>query len=172
MVFPGTRTSLSIGPRTVIGDGVLFRLKGGQGTIGAGCDLRRGVNLSIGGHLVLGDDILVTWGAVIHCDEHVAVGSHTTISEYCSVADSEHFHSEADVNPHRNLRTSPVRIGEGVWLCPKVTVTSGITIGDHTIVGAGSTVTKDLAGGQLAAGLPAVPLRPVDLPWQRGQKQG
>lgn len=50
--------------------------------------------------------------------------------------------------------SAPITIGNRVWLCGDVTVVPGVTIGDNTIVGAGSVVTKDLPSNVIAAGNP------------------
>jgi maltose O-acetyltransferase len=49
----------------------------------------------------------------------------------------------------------PVTIGRNVWLGGGVVVCPGVTIGDDTVVGAGSIVVRDLPAGVLAVGNPA-----------------
>jgi maltose O-acetyltransferase len=49
----------------------------------------------------------------------------------------------------------PITIGEDVWLGGGVIVCPGVTIGDRTVVGAGSVVTKDLPADVVAVGNPA-----------------
>ncbi|MDM4018836.1 acyltransferase [Roseiconus lacunae] len=53
-----------------------------------------------------------------------------------------------------------ITIGNDVWLGAGVVITAGVTIGDHTIVAAGSVVTKSLPAGMIAAGIPAKSIRP------------
>lgn len=165
VVDPDCRSTLRIGAGTRVGEGALLRMKGGVAEIGPDCDIRRGVNISVAGTFVLGGDNVVSWGCVIHCDDEIRIGPHAMLAEYCTVVDSSHHYTEPDVAPHRNIRTAPVQLGVGVWLCPKVTVISGVTIGDHTIVAANSAVTKDLPGGWLVGGVPARPISELDLPW-------
>jgi len=57
-----------------------------------------------------------------------------------------------------------VTIGDGVWLGARVTVLPGVTIGRGAIVGAGSVVTKSLAPNMVYAGVPAKPVRSLDVP--------
>lgn len=49
----------------------------------------------------------------------------------------------------------PITLGDNVWLGSGVIVCPGVTIGDETVVGAGSVVTHDLPGGVVAFGAPA-----------------
>jgi acetyltransferase-like isoleucine patch superfamily enzyme len=164
-VFPGTRTTVRIGSAVAIGDGVLLRFKGGSLTVDHGCELRRDVNLSIGGRLVIGRGSILSWATIVHCDEAITIGENGSITEQCTIADSSHFFTEPHVPVHHNLRTAPISIGLGTWLCAKVTVAKGVTIGEHVIVGPNSVVVDDIPSGQFASGVPAVIVGPVDLPW-------
>lgn len=56
----------------------------------------------------------------------------------------------------------PVTIGENCWLGANVTVLPGVTIGDNTVIGAGSLVTKDIPSGVIALGTPAKIIRKFD----------
>lgn len=55
----------------------------------------------------------------------------------------------------------PVRIGNHCWLGAGVIVLPGVTVGDNTVIGAGSVVTKDIPSGVVAAGNPCRVLREV-----------
>ena len=55
----------------------------------------------------------------------------------------------------------PITIADNVWLGGGVIVCPGVTIGQHTVVGAGAVVTKDLHAGVVAAGVPARVLREI-----------
>lgn len=56
----------------------------------------------------------------------------------------------------------PVRIGKNCWLGAGVTVLPGVTIGDNTVVGAGSLVTRDLPANVVAVGSPCRVIRPIN----------
>lgn len=56
----------------------------------------------------------------------------------------------------------PVRIGRNCWIGAGVVILPGVTIGDHTVVGAGSVVTKDLPPDVVAVGNPCRVLRGIN----------
>jgi len=56
----------------------------------------------------------------------------------------------------------PVTLGDGVWLGAGTLVCPGISIGENTVVGAGSVVTRSLPGGVVAYGNPARVAREID----------
>ena len=55
----------------------------------------------------------------------------------------------------------PIRIGRNCWLGAGVIVVPGVTIGDDTMIGAGSVVTKDIPANVVAVGNPCRVLRPI-----------
>lgn len=55
----------------------------------------------------------------------------------------------------------PIVIGEDVWVGGSVVICPGVTIGDRTVIGAGSVVTKDIPADVIAAGNPCRVIRPL-----------
>ena len=55
----------------------------------------------------------------------------------------------------------PIRIGRNCWLGAGVIVLPGVTIGENTVIGAGSVVTKDIPANVVAVGNPCRVLRPI-----------
>jgi acetyltransferase-like isoleucine patch superfamily enzyme len=167
-VKKGTTTTLSVGPGTMIGDDVLLRLYGGSMRLGNRVDVRARVILNVGGgDLVIDGPSNLGWGVAIHCAESVTIQKHAQIAEYSTIADNSHFHSEPDKWSYYNSRTAPIALGVDVWVCPKCTITGGVTIGDYTIVASNSVVIKDAPSGVLVSGVPGKVVRELDLPWKR-----
>ena len=57
--------------------------------------------------------------------------------------------------------SKPIHIGKNVWLGGDVKVLPGVTIGDNTIIGTGSIVTKDIPSNVIAVGNPCKVLREI-----------
>jgi maltose O-acetyltransferase len=58
----------------------------------------------------------------------------------------------ADERKEGYERSLPINIGDNVWIGGSVTIVPGVTIGDNTIIGAGSVVTKDIPSNVIAVG--------------------
>ena len=58
-------------------------------------------------------------------------------------------------------KSKPITIGEGVWIGANATVCGGVHIGDHSVVGAGAVVLKDVPADCVAAGVPAHVIRKI-----------
>lgn len=168
-IKPRSQSKLTILNGSKIGDDVRLRLWGGEIWIGETVDVRAGAVLSVGGGSLRLDGFNnLGWGVVIHCAESVRLGKFAHVAEYSTIVDSSHFYTTPDEWSYHNVRTRPVVLGKDVWVCPKCTIASGVTIGDHTMVGANSCVTKDVPSGVLISGVPAKVVRELDLPWRRG----
>lgn len=53
----------------------------------------------------------------------------------------------------------PIYIGKNVWITSRCTILGGVTIGDNSVIGAGSVVTKNIPANCFAAGNPAKPIK-------------
>ena len=84
----------------------------------------------------------------------VTIGDDVQIGPYVQLLTATH---PLEPDPRRDKWESaePIVIGDNVWLGGGVIVCPGVSIGDDTVVAAGSVVTRDLPAGVLAAGTPA-----------------
>ncbi len=65
---------------------------------------------------------------------------------------------DAELRRHQEFG-KPVTIGNDVWIGGKAVICPGVTIGDRSVIGAGSVVTKDVPAGMVVAGNPAKVIR-------------
>lgn len=150
----GVSGALHIGAHSSIGDGVEIRLAGGDLRIGEWVEIRHGAAFMVGGVVELIGPNLLSWGAVIHCDEHVRLDRHAVVSEYVTITDSTHEHVEGAWHLD-TVTTAPVQVGADTWVGAKATITPGITVGARCTVGAGAVVTHDVPDDHVAVGVPA-----------------
>lgn len=105
-------------------------------------------NLAMAEHSCLGDDV------DCYCVAPVTIGASTTVSQYGYLCAATHDHRD----PTHPLIPKPITIGSRCWLAADVFVGPGVTIGDGTVVGARSSVFKDLPAWVVAMGTPAQPV--------------
>jgi len=111
--------------------------------------------------LVVGECCSIGDRTQIHCCERVRIGDYVLISWECNILENN-FHTTTD----GGIRPAPVEIGSNVWLGCRAIILSGVTIGDGSIVAAGSVVTRDVPPGTLVAGNPARVVRETG-PWRK-----
>jgi acetyltransferase-like isoleucine patch superfamily enzyme len=129
------------------------------------CSLDRDVVLLCSGppgdgiKLSIGQGTYVNRGTFFDVTELLIVGNHAAIGPGCYITDHDHGTDPAKKPLDQAMVSIPTRIGNEVWIGAHVTILKGVTIGDKTIVGAGSVVTKSLPAGVIAAGVPAKIIR-------------
>lgn len=122
------------------------------------------------------EDGVIQFGTNCHIGDnvHIASSNKVIIGNGCLfaskifISDTSHgaysqYGSSPDMPPNdRPLISSFVSIGDNVWLGENVVVLPGTTIGNGCIVGANSTVAKDLPDNCIAVGSPAKPIKLYD----------
>jgi maltose O-acetyltransferase len=113
-----------------------------------------------------GTPITIGAGTFVNYDSVMLDVAPITIGAACQIATRVQLLTAThpiDPEPRRNgwEYAEPIVIGDNVWLGGGVIVCPGVTIGDDTVVGAGSVVTRDLPAGVVAVGVPARPLREI-----------
>ncbi len=104
------------------------------------------------GRLVIGDYCLVCPGARISAALEIVIEDNCMIASDAYITDSD-WH---DIyNRITSGKTSPVLIKENAWIGDSAIVCKGVTIGENSIVGAGSVVTDDVPPNTIVAGNPA-----------------
>ncbi|GAA1585326.1 acyltransferase [Kribbella karoonensis] len=109
------------------------------------------------GRIALGADSTINPFAavrgVVTIGDDVRIGAHTSLLAFNhGTAPGEPIFKQ----PHTALG---ITIGDDVWIGSNVTILDGVTVGPHTIIGAGAVVTKDIPANSVAAGNPARILR-------------
>ncbi|MEJ1935401.1 acyltransferase [Nostoc sp. NIES-2111] len=90
-------------------------------------------------------------GVQIYSAAEVRIGPFSRIGDGCIIIDSN-FHA---VHEGQSAASRPINIGRNVWLGRGVIVLPGVTIGDHSVVAAGSVVFNDIPAKQVWRGNPA-----------------
>jgi acetyltransferase-like isoleucine patch superfamily enzyme len=127
-------------------------------TLRAGAALDRDVTLlavNDGARIIVGARCYVNRHTMFDAAKLLEVGDDTMIGPFCYLTDHDHTFGAGVAPGQTPLVSSATRIGARCWLGAHVSVLKGVTIGDGTVVGAGSVVTKDLPAGVLAVGTPA-----------------
>lgn len=116
------------------------------------------------GVLNIGDGVGISH-AIIRCRESVQIERDVMIGSGCIIYDTD-FHSadftDRIVNRINNDKCKPVRICQGAWLGANTMVTKGVTVGEHSVIGACSVVTKDVPPNEIWAGNPAGFIRKIN----------
>lgn len=122
-------------------------------TIGAGVSIRPTArftyawNVTIGDYSWIGDDV------VLYSLDRITIGQHCVISQKTYLCTGSH-----DIHdPAFGLKTAPITIGNGAWIATDCFVAPGVQIGANAVIGARSTVLRDMPNQQVCWGSPCQP---------------
>ena len=116
--------------------------------------------------LILHDHVVVQAMCHIGCIDRVEIGEWSTMGARCYITDHTHggtSREELLLPPRKRPLVSrgPVKIGKYVHLGEGVCVMPGVTIGDYSVIGAGSVVTRDIPPFCVAVGSPAKVIKQI-----------
>lgn len=129
--------------------------------ISSPCSLDRGVVLLCSGEplphpkIYIGAHTYINRNTFLDAIESLTIGKYCGIGPNCYITDHDHGHDPTLPPLGQPMLAKPTHIGERVWIGANVTILKGVTIGERTIVGAGSVVTRDLPPDAIAVGIPA-----------------
>ena len=132
------------------------------GDIGEGCYIEPPFSANWGGrHVHLGNFVYANFGLTCVDDTHIYIGDHTMLGPNVTIATANHP-LLPELREKAYQYNLPVHIGKNCWFGAGVIVVPGVTIGDNTVIGAGSIVTKDIPANCLAVGNPCRVLRELN----------
>ena len=130
--------------------------------IGEGCYIEPPLHANWGGHHVhFGKNVYANFGLTMVDDTHIYVGDCTMFGPHCVIATAGHP-IDPELRSEAYQFNMPVHIGKNCWLGAGVLVMPGVTIGDNSVIGAGSVVTKDIPSNVVAVGAPCKVLREIN----------
>lgn len=132
---------LTIGDRTIVED--FSTLNNGVGDISIGANTVIGLSNTIIGPVFIGNRVILAQNVVVSGLNHGYTDIDTAIRD-------------------QPVNTAPIRIEEECWLGANVVVTAGVTIGKHSVIAAGSVVTKNIPPYSVAVGNPARIIKQYD----------
>jgi acetyltransferase-like isoleucine patch superfamily enzyme len=145
---------------------VLELLREGRLELGRDVLLEPGVWLTAPGEarIRIGAGSFLNIGVMVAAHELVEIGAHCMFANGCFVTDANHrFDDPEKPVPWQGFTAKgPTRIADNVWCGAHVVVTSGVTIGQRSVIGANSVVTEDIPPFSIAAGAPARVLKQVE----------
>lgn len=148
IVFRTPESKIQIGDHCVFNSSSKLNFRG----IYHPCILQTGTPHAM---IMIGNHVEMS-GTSIVSNHSVNIGNHVLIGANCQIGDRDGHSNRYKSSP------KPIIIENDVWLGMNVTVLKGVTIGEHSIIGANSVVTKDIPANSIAAGNPCSVIRTIN----------
>ena len=128
--------------------------------IGKNCWIEPDFRCEFGKNIILEDNIYINFGCIILDCAEVRIESNTLLGPNVGIYAVNH-----SIDPKERINGGcfgkPVHIGKNVWIGGDAKILAGVTIGDNSIIGTGSIVTKDIPSNVIAVGNPCKVIREI-----------
>ena len=114
-----------------------------------------------GTNIVLGNNVYFNFNCVILDPASVTIGDNVMLGPAVQIYTATHPLNASERRMGREF-AQPVAIGSDVWVGGGAIILPGVHIGERSIIGAGSVVTRDIPGGVFAAGNPCRVIRNIE----------
>ena len=114
-------------------------ISGGKLSIGKAFKMRDGAKIRVrkGAECIIGNNVSVNSNNMIACHERIIIGDNVQLSPNVQIYDHDHdFRIEGGIKEMK-YKTSPVEIGNNVWIGANTVILRGTKIGDNCVIGAG-----------------------------------
>jgi maltose O-acetyltransferase len=130
------------------------------GAVGEQCHFEPTFRCEFGFNIRIGDHFYANFDCVMLDGGGITIGDHVLFGPRVGIYTSNHA-IDAGERAAGGCYAKPVTIGSHVWIGGDVTINQGVRIGDNSIVGSGSVVTRPVPAGVIAVGNPARVLREI-----------
>nr|WP_253274346.1 hormogonium polysaccharide biosynthesis acetyltransferase HpsU [Myxosarcina sp. GI1] len=128
----------------------LLRLFGA--TVGKGVIIRPTARFTYPWNVTIGDFSWIGDDVVLYSVDRIEIGCHAVVSQKSYLCTGSH-----DINKISfDLIIKPIHIGNGAWIATDCFVGAGVTIGANSVIGARSSVFRDIPNRQIAWGTPCI----------------
>lgn len=130
------------------------------GSVGDNVSIEHNFHCDLGYNIHVGHNFYAGFNCTILDMAEVNIGDNCLIAPNVGIYTAGH--SIHPMNRHESGIAKPITIGDNVWIGGHVAIIGGVTIGDNSIIAAGSVVIKDVPTNVIAGGNPAKIIRSID----------
>jgi len=168
---------LTVGVNTKLEGNIDIRKKGGTVKIGNESSVAGLIATETEvSRVSIGNKVFIGGSTIIDCVCEITIEDHVLISYQCIIQDSDNHSTrfslrKNDVTDWMNGQyhnwdvtpQKPIKIEKGAWIGARAIILKGVTLGEGSVIGAGSVVTKSVPPWTIVAGNPARIIREIPI---------
>jgi putative colanic acid biosynthesis acetyltransferase WcaF len=123
--------------------------------VGDGVIIRPSVTITYPWKLKIGNYAWIGDNVVLYTLGEISIGAHAVVSQLSYLCAGDHDYGD----PEFAIRSRAIKVGDQAWIAADVFVAPGVTIGAGSVIGARSSVFRDMPAGMVCVGCPAKPVK-------------
>lgn len=124
--------------------------------VGVETIIRPSVRITYPWKVTIGDFVWIGDNAELYSLGNITIGDHAVVSQKSYLCAADHDYTKPDFP----IQAKPIFIGPQAWLAADVFIAPGVKVGAGAVIGARSSVFRDMPEGMLCMGSPCIPIRP------------
>ncbi len=129
-------------------------------SIGENVHFEPSFRCEFGFHIAIGNNFYANFDCIMLDANYITIGNNVLLGPRVGLYTANHAIDAAE-RIAGGCYARPIQIGNNVWVGANVDIMGGVTIGDNSIIGAGSVVTKNVPPNVIAAGVPCKVIREI-----------
>jgi maltose O-acetyltransferase len=127
---------------------------------GGGLLLYPSVYIIFSRHISVGERVAINVNTYLDGGGGITIGDHVLVGPNCVISTREHSFEDLKTPIYKQpVKYAATQIGNDVWIGANAFIRGGVTIGDGSVIAAGTVVTKDVPPGCVFGGVPGKVLR-------------
>jgi acetyltransferase-like isoleucine patch superfamily enzyme len=131
------------------------------GNIGENVTIEAGFRCDYGKNISIGNNVFINFNLIALDCNKITIGDDVMIAPNVGIYTATHTVSP-EIRKQALEYAKPITVCNGVWIGGGVSILPGITIGENSVIGAGSVVTKDIPPNVVACGNPCKVVKEID----------
>lgn len=132
--------------------------------VGKGCKIYPSARIWAPWHLVADTESVIGPRCNVYSMAPITLGRKAVVSQDVDLVAGSHDYARIDLQPLLPLIVKPIVVGNYCWICARSFLLPGVVIGEGSVIGACSVVTRDQPPWMVCAGSPCRPLKPRTQP--------
>ena len=125
-------------------------------TCGVQLEISKDVLFEFPSNITVGNRVYINRGSIVTARDQIIIGDDVLIGPYVIINSGNHGYSDVEKSIRsQEHKTSPINIGNNVWIGAHAIVLAGVSIGSGAIIGAGAVVTSNVEPEAIVGGVPA-----------------
>lgn len=150
-----SQAQLKIGNDCILKNEIIFEGIKGNVSIGNETFINKDTKIMSVNNISIGSNVTISFGVMIYDHDSHSLDYRERQNDIRKILETRNLNNDIENKNWDSVKSSPIVIGDNVWIGFQAAILKGVTIGEGAIIAAKAVVTKDVPAWSVVAGNPA-----------------